>query len=142
MSVAPEWFMAALDRLGAGDMSGWMNIFDEDAIHEFPVAPDWQPKRLEGKSTIAAYMATGPSTVTPGSWELSGVREAGDELIINGTAIGKCTASQTPFFMEFVWFITHENGRVKRFQDYMNPLRFTDADAASTAIAAGSNSAP
>jgi ketosteroid isomerase-like protein len=127
----PEWFANALEHLAEGEMTAWAEIYEDNAVHEFPFAPDWQPKRLEGKAAITAYMQTVPSTVRLHEWHFTGVREAGDELILEGYVQGVRTASGAPFNMEFVWIITHQNGRVSRFMDYMNGLRFTEADAES-----------
>jgi uncharacterized protein len=127
----PKWFANALEHLAEGEMTAWAEIYEDDAVHEFPFAPDWQPKRLEGKSAITDYMQTVPSTVRLHEWHFTGVREAGDELILEGYVEGVRTASGAPFNMEFVWIITHQNGRVSRFMDYMNGLRFTEADAES-----------
>lgn len=56
------------------------------------------------------------------SFEAIRVREAGDELIVEATAHGRRPRSGAPFHMQYVWFITHKDGRVSRFRDYMNPL--------------------
>jgi ketosteroid isomerase-like protein len=55
------------------------------------------------------------------------VREAGDELIVEVSGHDTRPGSDAPFNMQYVWFITHENGCGTRFRDYMNPLRLRSA---------------
>ena len=117
---APAWFTRALDALRAGDVATYVEIYDDNAVHEFPFAPEGRPQRLEGKAAISAYMAKLPAMGRFESFEAQ-VREAGDELIVEATSRGKRPDGQ-PFHRQYVWFITHENGRVSRFRDYMNPL--------------------
>ena len=132
-ATPPKWFATSLESLRTGDLDGWMEIYEDDAVHEFPFAPAWMPQRLEGMAAIASYMATLPSTVRLEAWTIQQVREVDNELIIDGYVDGTRTASGSPFHMEFVWFVTHDEGRVSRFRDYMNPLRFTDDDAQAAA---------
>jgi uncharacterized protein len=87
--VAPEWFAAALDSLRAGDIDGFVQMYDDDAVHEFPVAPEGRPERLEGKSAIAEYMKNLPAVVQFDSFDDVRVREAGDELIVEANGHGR-----------------------------------------------------
>jgi uncharacterized protein len=121
-TAVPEWFSQALDALRAGDVDRLMRMYEEDAVHEFPFAPEGAPQRLTGKPAIAEYMKNLPARVEYHSFEAIGVREAGDELIVEATAHGRRPRSGAPFHMQYVWFITHKDGRVSRFRDYMNPL--------------------
>ena len=121
-SALPTWLADALDSLTAGDIDGWMEIYEDDAAHEFPFAREGAPKRLEGKSTIAEYMSEIVTRVQFDSFDDLRVREAGDELIIEANGHGTRPATGAPFHMQYVWFITHHDGRVSRLRDYMNPL--------------------
>jgi ketosteroid isomerase-like protein len=125
--ASPEWFTAALESLRAGDVDGFVRMYDDDAVHEFPFAPEGRPARLEGKPAIVDYMKNLPAVVQLDSFEDVRVREAGDELIVEAIGHGRRPGSGAPFHMQYVWFITHENGRVTRFRDYMNPLRLRPA---------------
>lgn len=44
-SAAPEWFTATLEALRAGDVDGFVQMYDDDAVHEFPFAPEGRPQR-------------------------------------------------------------------------------------------------
>jgi uncharacterized protein len=126
-AAAPEWFTAALDALLAGDADRFVEMYEDDAVHEFPFAPEGAPERLEGKPAIAEYMKDLPVKVKFDSFDVVGLREAGDELIVEATGHGRRPGSSAPFHMQYVWFITHKDGRVSRFRDYMSPLRVRPA---------------
>jgi ketosteroid isomerase-like protein len=104
-----------------------VQMYDDDAVHEFPFAPEGRPERLNGKAAIAEYMKNLPALVRFDSFDDVRVREAGDELIVEANGHGRRVGSGAPFHMQYVWFITHKNGRVSRFRDYMNPLRLRPA---------------
>ena len=81
-SAAPEWFTATLEALRAGDVDGFVQMYDDDAVHEFPFTPEGRPQRLEDKSAIAEYMKDLPAIVQFDSFDDVRFREAGDELIV------------------------------------------------------------
>jgi len=124
--AAPEWFTTAVESLLAGNVDGFVQMYDDEAVHEFHYASEGRPERLEGKTAIAEYMENLPARVRfdPDSFDDMQVREAGDELIVEVTGHGTRPGSDAPFNMHYVWwFITHKNGRVTRFRDYLNPLQ-------------------
>jgi uncharacterized protein len=104
--AAPDWFASALESLRAGDVDGFMQMYADDAVHEFPFAADGRPVRLEGKSAIADYMENVPARVKFDSFDDVRIREAGDELIVEANGRGTRLGSGAPFFMQYVWFIT------------------------------------
>ncbi|MGO8993774.1 MAG: nuclear transport factor 2 family protein [Polyangiaceae bacterium] len=85
----PEWFTTALEALREGDVDGFVRMYDDDAIHEFPFAPEGRPERLEGKAAIADYMKNLPALVQLDSFDGVRVREAGDELIVEANGHGR-----------------------------------------------------
>lgn len=125
-ATAPAWLARALEALRAGDVAGFLQMYDDDAVHEFPFAPEGRPKRLEGKAAITEYMSKLPATGRLDSLDMQ-VREVGDEVIVEASGHGKRPGSGEPFQRQYVWFITHKNGRVSRFRDYMNPLLLRSA---------------
>ena len=125
-SVLPGWLAEAFDRLAAGDVDGWMNIYAPDAVHELPFAPEEQERRIEGRDAIAARLCEifdlGTGRLRFGTFDNVRVREAGDEIIIEGDGHHRRTADDTPVEISCVWFITRRDGQVTHFRDYMNPL--------------------
>jgi uncharacterized protein len=124
-SALPEWFARAVESLATGDVDGWMAIYARDAVHEFPFAPEGATRRLEGRDAIAAYMSQLPARIRFGPLSDVRVREAGNELIVEATGHHRRVADDAPRELSYVWFITHEDGRVSHFRDYMNPLQLS-----------------
>lgn len=125
-SVVPGWLADAFDCLAAGDVDGWASIYSPDAVHEFPFAPREDERRLVGRDAIAARLRevfdAEKGRLRFGSFDNVRVREAGDEVIIEGDGHHRRTTDGTPVEIGCVWFITRHDGQVTRFRDYMNPV--------------------
>lgn len=87
-----------------------------------------RPRRTEGRDAIAARLRAVFDADTGrlrfGSFDNARVREAGDEVIIEGDGHHR-TADGTPVEISCVWFITRRDGQVTHFRDYMNPVPLT-----------------
>jgi len=124
VSALPAWLAAALDRLAAGDVDGFMSIYAPDAVHEFPWAADGGVRRLEGRDAIAAYMSQLPGRIEFGPFSDIQVREAGEETIFQATGHHR-RPDGTPRDLGYIGFITRRDGLITHWQDYMNPLQLT-----------------
>ncbi len=100
-----------------------MAMYSQDAVHEFPFAPEGAPQRLEGRNAIAAYMRQLPALIRFGSLGDICVREAEDEIIIEPTGHQRRTADKPLRDLSYVWLIKYSNGKVRHIRDYMNPLQ-------------------
>lgn len=126
-SVLPNWLEQATKALQASDINGWMTIYDPDATHEFPFAPDGAPRVLIGREAIGAYMSQLPTMIHFGALSDVAVREAGDELIVEATGHHLRVSDNAAREISYVWIITLRDGKVRRFRDYMNPLQLSKA---------------
>ncbi|GAA4394737.1 hypothetical protein GCM10023147_27130 [Tsukamurella soli] len=97
-------------------------IYAPDAVHEFPWASEGQVRRLEGREAIAAYMRQLPGHIVFGPFEDVQVREVGDETIVQATGRHR-RPDGTPRDLSYIGFITRRDGKVTRWQDYMNALQ-------------------
>ena len=122
-SIMPAWFANALHGAQAGDFDTWMKIYAADAVHEFPLASPGAVRSLVGRDAIAAHMRQLPTRIRFGSFHDVRVREVGSELIIETTGHHRRLPGDTPLDISYVWFITHCDGHVTHFRDYMNPLQ-------------------
>src|SRR5689334_5460499 len=124
-SVVPGWLAEAFDSLAAGDVDGWASIYAPDAVHEFPFAAAEQRRRIEGRDAIAARLHevfdAEKGRLRFGSFDNVRVREAGDEVIVEGDGHHR-TVDGTPVEIRCAWIITRRDGRVTHFRDYMNPV--------------------
>lgn len=123
VSVVPGWLAEAFACLADGDVDGWASIYAPDAVHEFPFAAGEDERRVEGRDAIAARLRgvfdAKQGRLRFGSFDNVRVREAGDEIIIEGEGHHR-TADGTPVAIGCVWFITRRDGQVTHFRDYMN----------------------
>ena len=124
-SSLPIWLARAIESLQIGDIDGWMEIYAADAIQEFPFASEGAPSRLVGRDAIAAYLRQLPGLVRFGPFSYDGVREAGNELIIEATGHHRRVSDDAPRDVSYVWFIKLREGKVAHFRDYMNPLQLS-----------------
>jgi uncharacterized protein len=124
-SSLPEWFNHAIEALHAGDTDAYCEMYAPDAVHEFPFTRDGVVRRLEGRDAIAAYMSQIPSRVKFGALTDVRVREVGDELIAEATGHHQTVPEGKERELNYIWFITHRNGKVTHFRDYMNPLQLS-----------------
>ena len=126
VTVVPVWLAEAFESLAAGDVEGWASIYAPDAVHEFPFAAREDERRIEGRDAIAARLRevfdAEKGRLRFGSFDNVRVREAGDEVIIEGEGHHHRSADGTPVEIGCVWFVTRRDGQVTRFRDYMNPL--------------------
>jgi uncharacterized protein len=125
-SVVPDWLAEAFDCLSAGDVDGWASIYAPDAVHELPFAARDDERRLEGRDAIAARLREVFDAHTGrlrfGTFDNVRVRQAGDEVIIEGDGHHRRAVDDAPVEIGCVWFITRRDGQVTHFRDYMNPL--------------------
>ncbi|WP_025099486.1 nuclear transport factor 2 family protein [Burkholderia sp. A1] len=121
----PAWLEAAIQALQGGNVSGWMNIYAADAVHEFPFAPNGWMTRLEGREAIATYMDQLPGLIHFGSLSNVRARDLGSECIVEATGHHRRVSDNAPITIDYVWFVTLRDGQVTHFRDYMNPLQLS-----------------
>ncbi|WP_329128080.1 nuclear transport factor 2 family protein [Streptomyces caniferus] len=106
------------------DIDGWVALFDDHAVFEFPFAPDGYPKRLEGRAAIAAYMRDYPDHVDLHAFPYLEIHrtEAPDTLVVEMRAVGRIVATGAPYEMAYIAVVTVVQGRITHYRDYWNPL--------------------
>jgi uncharacterized protein len=119
----PQWLSDAIDGLASGNVDAWMDVFNDDAVHEFPFAAPGALQRLEGKEAIKRFMVDIAGRIRFGTFSDVQVRETGDEVVIEAEGHHWDAATGDPFDLRYVWIITRRDGRVTRLRDYMGPRR-------------------
>ncbi|MFE9723851.1 nuclear transport factor 2 family protein [Streptomyces sp. NPDC005794] len=106
------------------DIDAWVALVDDDALFEFPYAPDGFPSKLEGKEAVAAYMRGYPDSID--LREVTGLKihELRDEdtVIAEWRGVGRIVATGAPYEMPYVAVVTVKDGRIAGYRDYWNPL--------------------
>ena len=63
-----------------------------------------------------------PTLIRFGTLSILSVRKLGNELIVEAHGSHHRLPADKPFDLGYVWFITHVDGKVRRFRDYMSPV--------------------
>lgn len=123
----PEWLVKAAMGLATGNVEAWMEMYADDAVHEFPFAAAGGVRRLEGKDTIRAYMSAMGGSVRFGTLDNVHVKDLGDQVLIEAEGHHFDAVTGAPFDLNYLWIITRRDGLVTRLQDYMGPRRPVEA---------------
>ncbi|QYB00507.1 nuclear transport factor 2 family protein (plasmid) [Rhodococcus sp. USK10] len=103
---------------------GWVGLWDEDGIMEFPFAPPGWPGRLEGKDAIAAYMRHYPDHIDLHDFPDLRIHQTTDPetIVVEMRGIGRLVETDAPFDMTYIAVVTVRHGRIASYRDYWNPL--------------------
>ena len=117
-------FRSAVDLLLAKDMEGFIALFTEDGVMEFPFAPPDRPHEVVGTSALRGYLIDYPSRLDIREIKdlrLHGTTDPG-VVVAELTATGFVTATGQPYELRYVAVVTFRDGRIARYRDYWNPL--------------------
>nr|WSZ96666.1 nuclear transport factor 2 family protein [Streptomyces sp. NBC_00857] len=106
------------------DIDGWVALWGDNGVIEFPFAPKGFPRRLEGKAAIADYMADYPDHVDLQQvpyLEIHGTDNP-ETVIAEMRATGRIVATDVPYEMSYIAVVTVKDGRITHYRDYWNPL--------------------
>lgn len=120
--AAEKMLLDALDAIVNGDMQPWVDMFTEDGEMEFPFAPPGYPPHVSGKAAIAEYLKDYPETIDLERFENRGIYHAGNTMIAEFSAYGVAVATGNPYAMKYIGVIQLENGKIKHYRDYWDPL--------------------
>src|SRR5512133_1668593 len=120
-------------RLQAWDQ--WIELWADAAILEFPFAPRGRRHTYQGKSEILKYMRGTTKSIVVDGVESVRVHPLLDpekviaELVIKGHLL----SNHAEYNQSYVTFFEYENGKIKHYREYWNPLvsiyAFGDYDA-------------
>lgn len=132
-------FLRGIELLLAKDFAGWIDLWAEDGVCEFPFAPPGAPRRLDGKPAVRAYMTAYPDHI-----DLVAVphveihrTEDPDVVIVEMRAEGRSVRTGRDFEMSYIVVVTVKNGRFTHYRDYWNPLTALEIAGGSDAPFAG-----
>lgn len=127
ISSFPPWFQVGIEALQVGDISSYLSLYHQDAVHEFPFAPPGTIQRLAGIDAISDYMKQLPEYIRFGEFSGLQAHDAGNTLIVEATGHHHRLADGQPFDLSYIWVIHHHEGKVTLLRDYMNPLQLSSA---------------
>ncbi|RII08748.1 putative PhzA/B-like protein [Streptomyces sp. YIM 130001] len=106
------------------DIPAWTDLWAEDALMEFPFAPDGWPRRLEGREAVGAYMRDYPDHIDLHDFpELQVHRTTDPEtIVVEMRGVGRLVETGRPFDVNYIVVVTVRDGRITSCRDYWNPL--------------------
>ncbi|MFE9685490.1 nuclear transport factor 2 family protein [Streptomyces sp. NPDC002701] len=127
-----DLFRHGLRLLLDKDIPGWVDLWDDRGVLEFPFAPQGWPKRLEGKQAVADYMRHYPDHVDLHDFPDVRIHETGDSgtIVVEMRGVGLLVETGAPFDMTYIAVVTVADGLITHYRDYWNPLVVVEDSAA------------
>ncbi|GAA4501035.1 nuclear transport factor 2 family protein [Actinoallomurus oryzae] len=119
-----DLYRHGLRLLLAKDIPGWVGLWAEDGVMEFPFAPRGWPERLAGKEAIAAYMRDYPDHIDLHDFPDLRIHQTTDPrtIVVEMRGVGRLVQTGDPFDMTYIAVVTVQGGRITFYRDYWNPL--------------------
>lgn len=119
-----DLFRESLRLLLDKDIDGWVALWHDEGVMEFPFAPDGWPKRLEGKAAVHDYIRDYPAHIDLHAFPDLAIHRTEDPatVVVEMRAVGRLVASGAPYDMTYIAVVTVADGRFTRYRDYWNPL--------------------
>ncbi|ASB89452.1 nuclear transport factor 2 family protein [Bacillus sonorensis] len=118
-----------LDSMLEKDMKKWIELWDDQAVFEFPYAPAGFPEKIEGKSAIYDYIKDFPEKIDivrftpPVIYQIPDSNTAIAEFECEGTVI----SMGLPYKQKYISVIKTKDGKIVHYKDYWNPLTVIEA---------------
>jgi hypothetical protein len=115
---------AYLDLLRQQDWDKWIELWADDAILEFPFAPQGRPRTYHGKADILKYMSGTTESIAVDGVQSLRVHPMLDpetvavELVIKGHLLSNGAA----YDQTYVTMFEYQDGKIKHYREYWNPL--------------------
>lgn len=125
--VFARFQQAAIDR----SLEGMVDLYAEDAVHEFPFTRPGLPSRLVGRERIRTFLQV--------NWETNPLRyteyrdvtihDTADPgvIVVEQQATGTATTTGRDFSLPNIVVLTVRDGHIVRFRDYVNIPAVTEA---------------
>ncbi|MDI5964877.1 nuclear transport factor 2 family protein [Streptantibioticus silvisoli] len=113
------------------DIAGWVGLWAEDGVMEFPFAPDGRPGRLEGRKAVADYMRDYPDHIDLHGFPALRIHRTTDPatIVAEMRGVGRLVKTGRPFDMTYIAVVTAQDGRITSYRDYWNPLAVLEPGA-------------
>lgn len=123
-TTTAELYRRSLRLLLDKDIPGWIGLWAESGVMEFPFAPPGWPERLEGKDAIADYMRHYPEHIDLRDFPEVEIHQTLEPatIIVEMRGVGRLVEGDRPFDMSYIAVVTAEEGRFTSYRDYWNPL--------------------
>jgi len=115
--------------LGQGRWDDWIALWAEDGELDFPFAPAGRQRVYRGRAEILAYMKAASGKMIIEGVERARLFPAQDPAVAVAefTIRGHAVADGAPYNQSYVLVFETEDGLLKRYREYWNPLVSIDA---------------
>jgi ketosteroid isomerase-like protein len=134
-TTAEAVLLRSLVLLENGDARGWVDLFHDDGVLEFPYAPDGWPAIFHGRDALWRHMQKFPEHLTVSFSDVVFYETADPDFTVaefhgNGSA-----STGLPFVQDYVSLVWTKDGLITRYRDFWNPLRHLAALGGADAAA-------
>jgi len=101
----------------------FVEMLREDAIMEFPFAPDGLPRKLAGRAAVREHLENLRGRLQFKGFTVPVVHTTGSGVMVlefSGSAVA--LPSNRPYEQDYVSVITLQDGQIAHYRDYWNPL--------------------
>ncbi|WP_165555752.1 nuclear transport factor 2 family protein [Kribbella pittospori] len=125
--VLERYQQTAIDK----SIDEMLDLYAEDAVHEFPFTRPGVPSRLEGRAEIRAFLEAN-WTASPLRYQAYCnvvVHETADPnvIVVEQDATGTVSTTGREFALPNIVVLTVRDGRIVHFKDYVNVLAVAEA---------------
>jgi ketosteroid isomerase-like protein len=115
--------------LGQGRWNDWIALWAEDGELDFPFAPAGRQRVYRGRDEILRYMRAASGKMVIEAVESVRLIPAQDPAVAMAelTIRGRSAADGAPYNQSYVLVFETEDGLLKRYREYWNPLVSIDA---------------
>ncbi|MFD7555591.1 nuclear transport factor 2 family protein [Streptomyces sp. NPDC059835] len=130
-----ELYRHGLTLLVEKDIPGWVDLWDEDGVLEFPFAPPGRPERLEGRQAVLEYMRHYPEHIDIHDFPDVTIHRTTEPetIVVEMRAVGRLVETDTSYDMTYIAVVTVKDGLITTYRDYWNPLAAVQTGADFTA---------
>lgn len=105
-------------------------LISDDFLFTIPFAPAWFQVRYEGRENAIAFLDTVRQLMDPENLHelrLNTLFDDPAEVVVDYKSDTRMKATNLPYRNEYIGRFTVRNGRITRFAEYLDPIRFVIA---------------
>ena len=133
-----------LDALALSDADAIGALWTEDAVLEFPFAPDGFPRRVEGRLAIDTYFRTALAAVTPIAYPNRVVTPLADPDACVIEFDSQLTVGDDPTVREnsYITIVHARHGKIAHFKEHYDSVKRVQGFPAAAAMAGDAAATP
>ena len=117
----------------------FIDMLADDAVMEFPYAPESRPRSVTGRDALRTYLARVGDLLIFEEMSEPRVHRTTDPAvtILEYKARGRIRASDQPYEQSYISVVTIAGGRSAHFRDYWNPAALSLVSSSGDGSASG-----